>query len=110
MYEVFEDVVGRTTEENIKNIEIVHFGIHPEYRGKHLGTKLMDYIKRKNKTMILSTDDHGIGFYKKYEKRRYNIYALLNFYLTLIDRLYILKIGGSISFLSICKKKKLKYI
>jgi inorganic pyrophosphatase len=118
IYEVFEDVVGNPTEENIKNIlleyeqsndkvlygyfldkilagiigvkrsieniEILHFGIHPEYRGKHLGTELMDYIKGENKTMILSTDDDAILFYKnygykyneyyeeKYKRRRYN--------------------------------------
>jgi inorganic pyrophosphatase len=71
-------------KRGIKNIEILHFGVHPEYRGKHLGTELMDYIKREHKTMLLSTDDDAIGFYKKYgytyreyyekkyEKRRYN--------------------------------------
>jgi inorganic pyrophosphatase len=100
VYEVFEDVVGNPTKENIKNIlqeyekdsertlygyflnkklvgiigtkrntkniEILHFGIHPEYRGKDLGTELMDFIKEENKTMILTTDDDAIEFYKKY--------------------------------------------
>jgi inorganic pyrophosphatase len=118
IYEVFEDVVGNPTEENVKNIlveyekdtekilygyfvdkkligimgikknlennEILHFGIHPEYRGKHLGSELMDFIKAKKKTMILNTDDDAIEFYKgygykyteyyeeKYNMRRYN--------------------------------------
>jgi inorganic pyrophosphatase len=52
--------------KNIEDIEILHFGIHPEYRGKNLGTELMDYIKNKAVTMILSTDDDAIEFYKKY--------------------------------------------
>jgi inorganic pyrophosphatase len=118
IFEIFEDVVGTPTEENIKNIlleyenniektlygyfldkklvgiigirrnteniEILHFGIHPEYRGKHLGTELMNFIKKENKTMLLSTDDDAIEFYKmygykyteyyeeKYKRKRYN--------------------------------------
>jgi inorganic pyrophosphatase len=100
VYEVFEDVVGNPTKENItnvlqeyensdekmlygyfldkklvgtlgikravENIEILHFGIHPEYRGKKLGTELMDFIKNENKDMVLTTDDDAVGFYKKY--------------------------------------------
>jgi inorganic pyrophosphatase len=100
IYEVFEDIIGRPTEENVKkilteyekdkektlygyylnkklvgtigirtnveNIEILHFGIHPEYRGKGLGTELMNFIKKENRTMVLNTDDDAIGFYKKY--------------------------------------------
>jgi inorganic pyrophosphatase len=118
IYEVFEDVVGNPSEENIgnilqeyekdnkktlygyflakkligiigirrkiENIEILHFGIHPEYRGKNFGKELMDFIKKENKTMTLTTDDDAIGFYKKYgyeyteyyeekyKRRRYN--------------------------------------
>jgi inorganic pyrophosphatase len=53
-------------EENIENLEVLHFGIHPEYRGKNLGTELMDFIKKNNKTIILGTDDDAIVFYKKY--------------------------------------------
>ncbi|MCL1812273.1 MAG: GNAT family N-acetyltransferase [Treponema sp.] len=53
-------------QNNIENIEVLHFGIHPEYRGKKLGTELMDFIKMKHKTIILSTDDDAIIFYKKY--------------------------------------------
>jgi inorganic pyrophosphatase len=100
IYEVFKDVIGKPTEENVKNIlseykkdgektlygyyldkklvgiigiknmvnkiEILHFGIHPEYRGKNIGTELMDYIKDKNKLMELTTDDDAIQFYKNY--------------------------------------------
>ena len=51
---------------NIYNIEVLHFGIHPEYRGKKLGTELMDFIKMKTNKIILSTDDDAIIFYKKY--------------------------------------------
>jgi inorganic pyrophosphatase len=51
---------------DINGIEILHFGIHPEYRGKHLGTELMDCIKEKGRTMELTTDDDAIGFYNKY--------------------------------------------
>lgn len=118
IYEIFEDVIGNPTKENVKNvlleyekdnkktlygyfldekltgiigvkrnsddIEILHFGVHPEYRGKHLGTELMDYIKKEKKTMILNTDDDAIEFYKgygykymeyyeeKYKVKRYN--------------------------------------
>jgi ribosomal protein S18 acetylase RimI-like enzyme len=118
IYEVFKDVIGNPTEENVKKIlaeyekdgektlygyyldkkligiigiknvvnkiEILHFGIHPEYRGKNLGTELMDYIKDKKKTMELTTDDDAILFYrnygytcseyyeKKYNCKRYN--------------------------------------
>jgi inorganic pyrophosphatase len=100
LFEVFEDVVGNPTEENIRkrileyeqndektlygyfldkklvgiigikrgidDIEILDFGIHPEYRGKHLGTELMDFIKKENKTMYLTTDNDAIVFYKRY--------------------------------------------
>lgn len=52
--------------DNKENNEILHFGIHPEYRGMNLGTELIDFIKNKKKTMILSTDDDAIIFYKKY--------------------------------------------
>ena len=53
-------------KDNIEHIEILHFGIHPEYRKKYLGTELMDYIKNKGITMMLSTDDDAIIFYEKY--------------------------------------------
>jgi len=53
-------------KEDTENIEILHYGIHPEYRGMNLGTELMDYIKNKGKTMTLSTDDDAIEFYRKY--------------------------------------------
>jgi ribosomal protein S18 acetylase RimI-like enzyme len=91
IYEVFKDVIGKPTEENVKDIlseykkdmektlygyyldkkligiiGILHFGIHPEYRGKNLGTELMDYIKNEKKTMKLTTDDDAILFYKNY--------------------------------------------
>lgn len=100
IYEVFEDVIYRATEEKVTGIlteyqnnngkalygyylnkklvgvigvknspdelEILHFGIHPEYRDKKLGTELMDYIKKENKTMTLTTDDDAIIFYEKY--------------------------------------------
>jgi ribosomal protein S18 acetylase RimI-like enzyme len=50
----------------LDKIEILHFGVHPEYRGKNLGTELMDYIKDKKKMMVLTTDDDAILFYKNY--------------------------------------------
>jgi len=53
-------------KNNLENIEVLHFGVHPEYRGNKLGTELMDYIKEKGKTIILSTDDDAIKFYEKY--------------------------------------------
>ena len=71
-------------KKNNKNIEILHFGIHPEYRGINLGTGLMDHIKSKGITMVLSTDDDAIKFYEKcgfkytkyfnekYQKMRYD--------------------------------------
>jgi inorganic pyrophosphatase len=100
IYEIFEDVIGKPTEEKVKNIlteykndsekalygycldkkpvgiigvkenpdkiKILHFGIHPEYRGRNLGTELMDFIKIKKKSMELTTDDDAIDFYKNY--------------------------------------------
>jgi len=51
---------------NPENNEVLHFGVHPEYRGKNIGTELMDFIKNKNKVLILETDDDAIIFYKKY--------------------------------------------
>jgi inorganic pyrophosphatase len=100
IFEVFEDVVGNPSKENIanilleyvqnnekvlygyflgkklvgiigihkgnENIEVLHFGIHPEYRGKNLGTELMDFVKKEKMTIILSTDDDAIIFYEKY--------------------------------------------
>jgi ribosomal protein S18 acetylase RimI-like enzyme len=71
-------------KRNVEDIEILDFGIHPEYRGKHLGTELMDFIKKENKTMRLTTDDGAVVFYKrygynyteyyeeKYQQKRYN--------------------------------------
>ena len=100
IFEVFEDVVGNPTEENIKNIiidyernrektlfgyfldkklvgiigiktnseniEVLHFGIHPEYRDKRLGNELMNFIEKENKTIELTTDDDAVIFYEKY--------------------------------------------
>jgi len=57
-------IIGIKT--NSENNEILHFGIHPEYRGKNLGSGLMDYIKSMNKTMVLSTDEDAVIFYQKY--------------------------------------------
>jgi inorganic pyrophosphatase len=66
-YFLIENLVGIIgIKRNLSDIEILHFGIHPEYRGKHLGTELMDFIKKENKTMVLSTDDGAIDFYKGY--------------------------------------------
>jgi inorganic pyrophosphatase len=100
IFEVFEDVVGNPTIENIRNIlleyekdeartlfgyffdkklvgiigikrnvdtiDVLHFGILPEYRGRHIGTELMDFIKKEHKTMTLTTYDGAVEFYKKY--------------------------------------------
>jgi len=69
MYGYFLDkklvgIIG--VKNNFENIEVLHFGVHPEYRDNKLGTELMDYIKEKGKTIILSTDDDAIIFYEKY--------------------------------------------
>ena len=53
-------------QNNTDNIEVLHFGIHPEYRSRKLGSELMDYIKQEKKTIILETDDDAVIFYKKY--------------------------------------------
>jgi ribosomal protein S18 acetylase RimI-like enzyme len=53
-------------KDNLENNEVLHFGIHPKYRGIKLGTELMDFIKIKNKPIILETDDDAIIFYRKY--------------------------------------------
>ena len=69
---------------NVETIEVLHFGIHPEYRDNHLGTEFLDFLKQWNKAITLTTDDDAILFYKKYgfecteyyeekyNKRRYN--------------------------------------
>ena len=72
-------------KRNVDNtIYVLHFGILPEYRGKHIGTELMDFIKKERETMTLTTDDDAVEFYKKYgykctgyyeekyKRRRYN--------------------------------------
>ena len=51
---------------NTETIEVLHFGIHPEYRDTHLGTEFLDFLKQWNKTITLTTDDDAITFYKKY--------------------------------------------
>jgi ribosomal protein S18 acetylase RimI-like enzyme len=53
-------------KDNTENIEVLHFGIHPEFRGRKFGTELMDYIKIKNKAILLSTDNDAMIFYKNY--------------------------------------------
>jgi inorganic pyrophosphatase len=53
-------------KHNQNTIEILHFGVHPEYRSKHIGTKLMNYTKKENKTMVLTTDDDAVEFYRQY--------------------------------------------
>lgn len=37
---------------NAENTEILHLGMHPEYRGINLGTAAINFIKRDNKTII----------------------------------------------------------
>ena len=53
-------------KNNSDSIEVLHFGIHPGYRGKNFGSELMDHIKNRNKTITLETDDDAVIFYKKY--------------------------------------------
>ena len=53
-------------KDTVEEIEVLHFGIHPEYRGRNLGTELMDFIKKENKNITLTTDDDAIKFYQKY--------------------------------------------
>ena len=48
--------------------EILDFAVKPEYQGKGIGSRLIDYIFSQfavNK-IIAETDDDAIGFYKKY--------------------------------------------
>jgi ribosomal protein S18 acetylase RimI-like enzyme len=56
----------------------LHFGIHPEYRDRNLGTELMDYVKKGNKTMTLTTDDDAIQFYEKYGYKYSEYYEEIN--------------------------------
>jgi len=51
---------------NTENTEILHLGAHSKYRGMKLGTEAINFIKKENKTIILSTDDDAITFYQKY--------------------------------------------
>jgi len=53
-------------QNNSNNIQVSNFAIHPEYRGKKIGSELMDYIMKLNKTIILETDDDAVVFYRKY--------------------------------------------
>ncbi|MDR1218412.1 MAG: GNAT family N-acetyltransferase [Treponema sp.] len=64
--------------ENKDNFEVLHFGIHPEYRGRNLGTDLMDYVKKGNKTMALTTDDDAMQFYAKYGYKYSEYYEEIN--------------------------------
>lgn len=51
-----------------KTAEILDIAVQPEYQGKGIGSRLIDYIFSQfsiNK-IIAETDDDAIGFYKKY--------------------------------------------
>ena len=51
-----------------QTVEILDIAVKPEYQGKGIGSRLIDYIFSKfsiNK-IIAETDDEAIGFYKKY--------------------------------------------
>jgi inorganic pyrophosphatase len=47
-------------------IEILHLGVHPDYRSKGIGTQLIDYVKKMGKTIKLETDGDAVIFYKNY--------------------------------------------
>ena len=50
-----------------QTVEILDIAVKPEYQGKGIGSRLIDYIFSKfsiNK-IIAETDDEAIGFYKK---------------------------------------------
>lgn len=67
-YFINEELIGIIGLEDKQVIEILHFGIHENYRNRDYGTALMDYIKNKyfDKKIYLTTDDDAVGFYKKY--------------------------------------------
>ena len=66
-YYLDDKIIGVIGVQNISdNIQISNFAIHPEYRGMKIGSELMDYIKKQNKTIILETDDDAVVFYRKY--------------------------------------------
>lgn len=62
----YKGIVVFKTEEN--TAEILDIAVKPEYQGKGIGSRLIDYIFSKfqlNK-ITAETDDDAIGFYKKY--------------------------------------------
>jgi ribosomal protein S18 acetylase RimI-like enzyme len=67
-YFINKELIGIIGVENKQTIEILHFGIHENYRNRYYETKLMDYIKNKyfDQKIYLTTDDDAVGFYKKY--------------------------------------------
>ena len=70
LYGYFFDkkLIGIIGIEDRGVFEILHFGIHPSYRGKGHGTELMDYIRNtySGKKIFLTTADDAVVFYQKY--------------------------------------------
>jgi ribosomal protein S18 acetylase RimI-like enzyme len=70
LYGYFEDtkLIGITGIQDDEVFEILYFGVHPLFRGKGYGTRLMDFIKTRyaHKKLYLTTDDDAVVFYRKY--------------------------------------------
>ena len=70
LYGYFFDkkLIGIIGIEERDVFEILHFGIHPSYRGQGHGTELMDYIRNTytGKKLFLTTADDAVVFYQKY--------------------------------------------
>lgn len=54
--------------ENSNTAEILDIAVKSEYRGKNIGTKLIDFVfsQFNPRRIVVETDDDAIEFYKKY--------------------------------------------
>jgi ribosomal protein S18 acetylase RimI-like enzyme len=61
-------LIGIIGIDDIEPLEILHFGIHPDFRNQSYGTELMNYIKNaySGRKIFLTTADDAVVFYKKY--------------------------------------------
>ena len=67
-YFLNEKIIGLiSTQETDKVIEIIGIAVDIKERHSGVGTKLIDYVKDKNKKSIIAeTDSDAVMFYKKY--------------------------------------------
>jgi ribosomal protein S18 acetylase RimI-like enzyme len=47
--------------------EIINIGVDPEKRGRRIGTKLVNHVRKANPGIVIKaeTDENAVGFYRK---------------------------------------------